>query len=76
VLDDTLLGEQVPSVVRPRNVRRSSASQSNPVVAIIAVVFGGVCALPATAWILAMFFPDRYREILTSLPDSIKSWLP
>ncbi|MFM8494701.1 MAG: hypothetical protein ACKOEM_04140 [Planctomycetia bacterium] len=75
MLDELLQGEQVPSVVRPRNAPRRSPTPSNTFPAMIAVVFGGVCALPATAWILATFFPDRCREILKSLPDTIRSWL-
>lgn len=75
VLEDLLPGEKVASVVRPSNVPQLSAVPSSPVAAMIAVIIGGVCALPATAWILAMFFPERYREILASLPDTVRSWL-
>jgi uncharacterized protein YbaR (Trm112 family) len=76
VLDDLLPGEKVPPVVRPRNVPQLPPPASNTIATMIAVGFGGFCALPATAWILARFFPDRYREIVASLPDSIRGWLP
>ena len=76
VLDDLLPGEQVASVVRPENVPRLSAVASNPLMTMIAVVVGGFCALPATAWILAMLFPERYREIVAGVPDFIRGWLP
>jgi uncharacterized protein YbaR (Trm112 family) len=71
VLDDPLPGEQVASVVRPRNVPRLSAPPVNPAILFAAVVLGGFCALPATAWILATFFPDRYREIVAGVAGFI-----
>jgi len=73
---DLLPGEQVTSVVRPRNVLRLSPPPSNPVVTMIALVFGGVCALPVTAWILVTFFPEKYREIVAGMPHVIRNWLP
>ncbi len=75
VLEDLLPDEKVPSVVRPRKVPQLSAPPSSPVATMITLVFGGFCAVPATAWILATFFPDRYREIVAGFPGFIRGWL-
>jgi len=63
-------------VVRPRKVPSLSPPPTSPIATMIALVFGGFCALPATAWILATFFPDRYREIVAGVPGFIRGWLP
>jgi uncharacterized protein YbaR (Trm112 family) len=52
VLDDLLPGEKVPSVVRPRNVRRLSPSPKSPVTIMVETILGGVVGIAVTLAIL------------------------
>ena len=61
VLDELLPGEQVASVVRPRKVPSLSAPASSPVATMIAIVLGGICALPGHADHAAAHLEDKVR---------------
>ena len=75
LLDDLLPGEQVPSVMRPRRIPRLSTPPSNQVVTMIAIVFGGVCALPVTLIILRFVSKKRFDDVASVLPDFLVGWL-
>ena len=75
LLDDLRPGESVASVVRPRKVPQLSAAPSSPVATMIAIVFGGVCALPATLIILRFVSKKRFDDVASMLPDFLVGWL-
>lgn len=75
LLDDLLPGEQVPSVVRPRRIPTLSAPPSNPAVTMIAIVFGGFCALPVTLIILRFVSKKSFDDVASVLPDFLVGWL-
>ena len=75
VLEDVLPGENVPSVVRPRNVKQPSAFASNPLATLATVVAGGICALPVTLIILRFITKKRFEDVASVLPGFLVDWL-
>ena len=75
-LDDLLRpGEKVPSVVRPRHVPPVARVPFNPMAAVITVVAGGVCALPATLIILRIVSKNQFDAVASILPEFLVGWL-
>ena len=75
VLGDFRPGENVLSVVRPRNVPRIKRAEANPILTFAAIILGGICALPVTAILLRIINAERYREVMRSLPTFLRDWL-
>ena len=73
-LDELIPGEKVASVVRPKNAAAQPRSEDSPVVGLIAVVFGGFCALPATQLIVWWAFGKDPLRIAKMLPEALR-WL-
>lgn len=74
ILDELTPGEKVASVVRPKNAAALPRSEDSPVVALIAVVFGGFCALPATQLILWWVLDKDLFKLASSLPEVLQ-WI-
>jgi hypothetical protein len=75
VLEDLGPGEQIPSVVRPRTAPRVSPAPNSTVGFIMAVVLGGVCAVPVTLALLRFISPKQFDSIAGILPEFIVAWL-
>ena len=74
ILDELTPGEKVASVVRPKNAAAQPRSEDSPVVGLIAVVFGALCALPATQLIVWWAFGKDPLRIAKMLPEALR-WL-
>lgn len=74
ILDELTPGEKVASVVRPKNAAVLPRSEDSPVVGLIAVVFGGFCALPATQLILWWVLDKDPFKLASSLPEVLQ-WI-
>jgi len=75
LLDELLPGEKVSTAVRPPRVPPLSPPPSSPIAGVIAVVFGGVCAIPITLILLRMISKKRFDDIAMLLPDFLVGWL-
>lgn len=67
-----LPGEEVALVVRPRNVPRRARSEENVVATMLAIIFGGMCAVPVVLIILHMFAPEQFKQIIRLLPAFLR----
>lgn len=76
VLDDIVPGEQVPTVVRPRNAPIRATHGSESFLGLIAVLFGGACALPLAQLILWWGFGKDPLGIGPMLPLFLRSLAP
>lgn len=74
ILDELKPGKKVASVVRPKNAAALPRSEDSPVVGLIAVVFGGFCALPATQLILWWVLDKDPFKLASSLPEVLQ-WI-
>jgi len=72
---DPLPEEQLALVVRPRNIPRPYKHADQPVATFIAVVFGGVCAIPVALTILRLISKERFDRVAVLLPEFIVAWL-
>lgn len=75
VLEELLPGEEVPSVVRPRRFVPRAMPVDSPVATLVAVAFGGICAIPIALLILRVIAPAAFRRVVEALPDFLKTWL-
>lgn len=75
VLEDLLPGERVASVVRPKNAAARAKPETEALATLVAIVFGGVCAVPITLWLLKIIAPREFAKLSTVLPDFLTSWL-
>jgi hypothetical protein len=74
ILDELRPGEKITSVVRPRNAAALAGGNANQLAALIAVVSGGLCALPITQLILWWIVGKDPLRVAASLPG-ILQWL-
>jgi hypothetical protein len=74
ILDEFRPGEKIASVVRPRNAAALAGGNADQLAAFIAVVSGGLCALPITQLILWWIVGKDPLRIAASLPG-ILQWL-
>jgi ribosomal protein L37AE/L43A len=75
VLEDLVPGERVPSVVRPRTVPRVSSAPTSTVGFMLAVVLGGLCAVPVTLALLRFISPKQFENVAGMLPEFMVAWL-
>ena len=75
VLDELLPGEEVASVVRSRTLAVRPASGESPVATILAVVLGGVCAIPIAMILLRIISPKQFELIVDTLPRALSGWM-
>lgn len=75
VLEDLLPGERVASVVRPRNAAARARPEAGALATLVAIVFGGVCAVPITLWLLKIIAPRELEKLSTVLPNFLTAWL-
>jgi len=64
------------SVVRPRNMPSLSPHKESAVPQLIAVVFGGMCALPLTQLLLWFVFQKDPLGVASLLPAALRALLP
>ena len=74
VVGDAPSGQHVPEVIRPRHPPAGSRASAWPVAGLIAVVLGGLCALPATQLILWWGFDKDPMKLAAHVPH-IMQWL-
>lgn len=72
VIGAMLPGEEVAPVVRPRNVPRRVRFEENAVATMLAIVFGGMCAVPLVLIILHVFAPEQFKLIIRVLPAFLR----
>jgi hypothetical protein len=75
VLDDPLPGAHAASTVQSRFVPRPSVFPSGPLATMVAVVLGGVCAVPATLVILRFVSPEQFERVAELAPKFLTDWL-
>lgn len=76
VLGDLQPGEQVASVVRPRNHPPKTGSGNEALASLIAVVLGAMCAPPVAQLILWWIIQQDPFGIGPALPDSLEWMAP
>ena len=76
ILDEIIPGERVASVVRPQNAAAPSRAEANPFYGLIAVAFGGLCAIPTTQLILWWVLGKDPLRLASSLPDVLRWIVP
>lgn len=74
VVSDMPSGQHVPEVIRPRRTSAGSRASAWPIAGLIAVLLGGLCALPATQLILWWGFAKDPMKIAGHVPQ-IMQWL-
>jgi uncharacterized protein YbaR (Trm112 family) len=75
VLEDLGPGERVPSVVRPRTLPRVSSTPHSTIGFLLAVVLGGVCAVPLTLVLLRFISRKQFENVAAMLPEFMVAWL-
>lgn len=75
VLADVQVGEVVASVVRPRSAAVLNRTDAGAVGTLVAVVLGGLCAIPLTLFLLQMISPREFEKVSALLPGFLTAWL-
>jgi predicted Zn finger-like uncharacterized protein len=74
VVSDTPSGQHVPEVIRPRHPVAASGAAVGGAAGLIAIILGGVCALPVTQLILWWGFDQDPMKLAGHVPQ-IMQWL-
>lgn len=75
ILEDLTPGERVASVIRPKNAAKIAKADSESLASLVAIVLGGVCAIPMTLVLLRITSPKEFENLAASLPDFLTAWL-
>jgi hypothetical protein len=73
--DDETLKDQEDVGQPLRVVHVQSASPGNPLITVLSVAFGGLCAIPLALIVLRFISEERFRYAADALPGFLVDWL-